>query len=149
MDDRDIVCVMPTGGGKSLTYQLPAIIKPGCTLVISPLISLITDQILHLREAGGMSAFFRVTPFITMLEPRSGRRYDYRRHFKRRVAGHPTTSADHGQGRWPWSQEQRDQAMLCYSMRLYRFYVYKLMPSLAASQRKLPRARLSLRFLRS
>ncbi|THH10608.1 hypothetical protein EW145_g1208 [Phellinidium pouzarii] len=52
MDGRDIVCVMPTGGGKSLTYQLPALLNPGCTLVISPLISLITDQILHLREFG-------------------------------------------------------------------------------------------------
>ncbi|KAG8886455.1 hypothetical protein FRB98_001274 [Tulasnella sp. 332] len=52
LDGRDIVCVMPTGGGKSLTYQLPALLSPGCTLVISPLISLITDQILHLREAG-------------------------------------------------------------------------------------------------
>ncbi|KAF8816782.1 ATP-dependent DNA helicase [Phlegmacium glaucopus] len=51
MDGRDIVCIMPTGGGKSLTYQLPALITPGCTLVISPLISLMTDQILHLREA--------------------------------------------------------------------------------------------------
>ncbi|KAJ7783633.1 ATP-dependent DNA helicase [Mycena maculata] len=52
MDGRDIVCVMPTGGGKSLTYQLPALINPGCTLVVSPLIALITDQIMHLREAG-------------------------------------------------------------------------------------------------
>ncbi|KAF8213207.1 P-loop containing nucleoside triphosphate hydrolase protein [Mycena galopus ATCC 62051] len=52
MDRRDIVCVMPTGGGKSLTYQLPALLTPGCTLVVSPLIALITDQILHLREAG-------------------------------------------------------------------------------------------------
>ncbi|KZV99558.1 ATP-dependent DNA helicase [Exidia glandulosa HHB12029] len=53
MDRRDIVCVMPTGGGKSLTYQLPALFSTGCTVVISPLIALITDQILHLREAGG------------------------------------------------------------------------------------------------
>ncbi|EJU00640.1 ATP-dependent DNA helicase [Dacryopinax primogenitus] len=52
MDGRDVVCVMPTGGGKSLTYQLPALLTPGTTVVISPLVSLITDQILHLREAG-------------------------------------------------------------------------------------------------
>ncbi|KAF8886803.1 P-loop containing nucleoside triphosphate hydrolase protein [Infundibulicybe gibba] len=52
LDDRDIVCVMPTGGGKSLTYQLPALFHSGCTLVISPLLSLITDQIMHLEEAG-------------------------------------------------------------------------------------------------
>ncbi|EPQ53743.1 ATP-dependent DNA helicase [Gloeophyllum trabeum ATCC 11539] len=52
MDGRDIVCVMPTGGGKSLTYQLPALLTPGCTLVISPLISLIQDQIMHLQEVG-------------------------------------------------------------------------------------------------
>lgn len=56
MDRRDIVCVMPTGGGKSLTYQLPALLQPGCTLVISPLISLITDQILHLHESGIQAA---------------------------------------------------------------------------------------------
>ncbi|RPD55580.1 ATP-dependent DNA helicase [Lentinus tigrinus ALCF2SS1-7] len=50
MDRRDIVAIMPTGGGKSLSYQLPALMQPGCTLVISPLVALISDQVMHLHE---------------------------------------------------------------------------------------------------
>ncbi len=69
LQDRDLLVIMPTGGGKSLCFQLPALLKPGLTVVVSPLISLMQDQVDSLRDNGIGATFLNSS--LSLAEVRS------------------------------------------------------------------------------
>src|SRR5436305_15117354 len=61
LDGRDVFALLPTGGGKSLCFQLPALLRPGLTVVVSPLIALMKDQVDQLQAAGVAATYLNST----------------------------------------------------------------------------------------
>jgi ATP-dependent DNA helicase RecQ len=68
LQDQDLLVIMPTGGGKSLCFQLPALLKPGLTVVVSPLIALMQDQVEALQDNGIGATFLNSS--VSLVEVR-------------------------------------------------------------------------------
>src|SRR5512147_2469579 len=69
----DALVLMPTGGGKSLCYQLPALLRPGVAIVVSPLIALMQDQVQALNQLGVQAEFLNSSLDASAAREVSGR----------------------------------------------------------------------------
>lgn len=78
LDGKDVLVVMPTGGGKSLCYQLPSLLLPGVTIVVSPLISLMQDQLEALERLGIPATLINSTLSVAELNERFRNIYEGR-----------------------------------------------------------------------
>ena len=73
LEGRDTLVILPTGGGKSICYQVPALMLPGLTVVVSPLISLMKDQVDALTARGLPAAFINSTLTASQVADRMAR----------------------------------------------------------------------------
>lgn len=80
LQGKDVLGIMPTGAGKSLCYQLPALMLEGTTIVVSPLISLMTDQVKALNQAGVHAAY--INSSLTENQIRTALSYAAQGHYK-------------------------------------------------------------------
>jgi ATP-dependent DNA helicase RecQ len=71
LQSRDLLVLIPTGGGKSLCFQLPALLKPGLTIVVSPLIALMQDQVQQLEDNGIAATFLNSSLTAQQVRERS------------------------------------------------------------------------------